>query len=223
MKLFRALQLTALLVAMPLQAQTGTGRIVGRVVDAQTGAGVANVTIEVSGTTLGALSGVDGRYVISAVPAGTVSLRAQSIGYAAKTVTDVRVVAGAAVEQVLTLESAAVQIEAIQVTAAAERGSVARALDQQRTATGIVNSVTAEQIARSPDGDAAAAMQRVSGVTVQDGKYIHVRGLGERYTTTSLNGARIPSPEPERRVVPLDMFPSGLLQSITTSKTFTPD
>ncbi|HSJ08836.1 MAG TPA: TonB-dependent receptor, partial [Longimicrobiales bacterium] len=169
------------------------------------------------------LSGVDGRYVISAVPAGTVSLRAQSIGYAAKTVTDVRVVAGAAVEQVLTLESAAVQIEAIQVTAAAERGSVARALDQQRTATGIVNSVTAEQIAKSPDGDAAAAMQRVSGVTVQDGKYIHVRGLGERYTTTSLNGARIPSPEPERRVVPLDMFPSGLLQSITTSKTFTPD
>src|SRR5690606_1673169 len=98
-----ALQLTALLAAMPLQAQTGTGRIVGRVVDAQTGAGVANVTIEVGGTTLGALSGVDGRYVISAVPGGTVTLRAQSIGYAAKTVTDVRVVAGGVVEQVLTL------------------------------------------------------------------------------------------------------------------------
>jgi hypothetical protein len=50
-----------------------------------------------------------------------------------------------------------------------------------------------------------------------------VRGLGERYTTSSLNGARVPSPEPERRVVPLDMFPAGLLQTITTSKTFTPD
>jgi hypothetical protein len=60
-------------------------------------------------------------------------------------------------------------------------------------------------------------------VTVQDGKYILVRGLGERYTTTSLNGARIPSPEPERKVVPLDLFPSGLLEAITTSKTFTPD
>jgi hypothetical protein len=58
---------------------------------------------------------------------------------------------------------------------------------------------------------------------VQDGKYIFVRGLGERYTTTSLNGARIPSPEPECKVVPLDLFPSGLLQTITTSKTFTPD
>jgi outer membrane receptor protein involved in Fe transport len=63
----------------------------------------------------------------------------------------------------------------------------------------------------------------VSGVTVQDGKYVFVRGLGERYTTTSLNGSRVPSPEPERRVVPLDLFPSNLLEDVTTSKTFTPD
>jgi TonB-dependent receptor len=58
---------------------------------------------------------------------------------------------------------------------------------------------------------------------VQEGKFVFVRGLGERYTTTSLNGARVPSPEPERKVVPLDLFPAGLLQNITTSKTFTPD
>ena len=76
---------------------------------------------------------------------------------------------------------------------------------------------------RSPDSDAAQAVQRVSGVTVQDGKYVTVRGLGERYTTTSLNGARIPSLEPEKKMVPLDLFPSSLLETITTSKTFTPD
>ena len=80
---------------------------------------------------------------------------------------------------------------------------------EQRNATGIVNSVTTEQIERSPDSDAAQAVQRVSGVTVQDGKYVFVRGLGERYTTASLNGARLPSPEPERKVVPLDLFPSA--------------
>ena len=83
--------------------------------------------------------------------------------------------------------------------------------------------MTAEQISKSPDSDAAQAVQRVSGVTVQDGRYVFVRGLGERYTVTQLNGARMPSPEPERRVVPLDLFPAGMLQSITTSKTFTPD
>ncbi len=86
---------------------------------------------------------------------------------------------------------------------------MSRALDEQRTSTGVVNAITAEQIARSPDGDAAQAMQRVSGVTVQDGKFVFVRGLGERYTVTDLNGARLPSPEPERKVVPLDLFPAG--------------
>src|SRR5690606_25701971 len=109
------------------------------------------------------------------------------------------------------------------VTAGDARGTVARALELQRNAASIASAVTAEQISRSPDGDAAAAVRRVSGVTVPDGKDVFVRGLGERYTTASLNGARIPSPEPERKVVPLDLFPSGLLETIMTSKTFTPD
>src|SRR5688572_1877193 len=199
------------------------GRIVGRVVDAQTGSGIVNVTIALVGGGLLTMSGVDGRYVLTAVPAGKVAIRAETIGYASKTITAVDVPAGQAVEQNISLEQAAVALAAIEVTAAAERGSVNRALDVQRTATSIVSAVTAEQIARSPDGDAAAAMQRVSGVTVQDGKFVFVRGLGERYTTTTLNGARVPSPEPERKTVPLDLVPTGLLQNITTSKTFTPD
>jgi len=222
MKLPYLVPLLVLLCSAPLQAQ-GTGRIVGRVIDAHTGAGLADVMVDVIGTTQGALSRADGRYLITDVPAGAVTLRAQSIGYADLVVATVRVTAGSVVEQTLTLEPAAVQIGAISVTAAAERGSVARALEQQRASTAIVSAITAEEIARSADGDAAAALQRVSGVTVQDGRYVQVRGLGERYTTTSLNGARIPSPEPERKVVPLDLFPSGLLQTITTSKTFTPD
>ncbi|HEX6134379.1 MAG TPA: TonB-dependent receptor [Longimicrobiales bacterium] len=215
---------TALLVLLcaPAAGQDA-GRIVGRVIDAQTGAGVSNVTVDVPEGEAGALSGVDGRYVLVNVPAGAVTVRARSIGYGTKAVTGVQVRPGGTVEQDIVLESAAVELMAIEVTAAAERGSVVRALDQQRSAASIVSAVTAEQISRSPDGDAAAAMQRISGVTVQDGKYVFVRGLGERYTTTSLNGARIPSPEPERKVVPLDLFPSGLLQTITTSKTFTPD
>jgi hypothetical protein len=211
-----------LLLPIGLAAQE-SGRIVGRVVDSRTGDGIANATVEVVAAGVGTLSGVDGRFIIGAVPAGTAAVRVQSIGYGTKTVTNVIVRPGTVVEQNLTLDPAAVELMAIEVSAAAERGSVTRALDQQRNAGSILNSITAEQMSRSPDGDAAAALQRVSGVTVQDGRYVFVRGLGERYTTTSLNGARIPSPEPERKVVPLDLFPSGLLQTITTSKTFTPD
>lgn len=199
------------------------GRITGRVVDAASGAGLPEVTLRVVGTSLVASSGVDGRFVLANVPAGTAAIQARRIGFAAKTVTGIQVVSGRTGEQSISLTAATVLLDAVTVSATTERGSVNDALDRQRTAAGVVNSVTAEQISRSPDGDAAQAVKRVSGVTVQDGKYVFVRGLGERYTTSSLNGARVPSPEPERRVVPLDMFPAGLLQTITTSKTFTPD
>lgn len=205
------------------QVVAGSGRIVGRVVDANSGAGISDVQVRVEGTTLGALSGVDGRFTIMGVPAGSTSLLVRRIGFQAKTVTGIAVGAGRAVEQNVSLTPATVQLAAVSVSASAERGTVSQALNAQRNATGIVTAITAEQISRSPDSDAAAAVQRVSGVTVQDGRYVQVRGLGERYTATSLNGARLPSPEPERKVVPLDLFPSGLLQSVTTLKTFTPD
>ena len=200
-----------------------TGRIVGRVIDATSGAGLVGVGVQVVGTAVGAQSGVDGRFNITNVPAGAVSLRAQRIGFQPKVITGLQLPAGQSLEQNVSLATAQVQLEAVTVTANAEKGTVNEALDMQRNATGVVNFITTEQIQRSPDSDAAQAVQRVSGVTVQDGRYVVVRGLGERYTTTSLNGARIPSPEPERRVVPLDLFPSNLLQSVTTSKTFTPD
>lgn len=205
------------------QAAPTTGRIVGRVLDAANGSGLAAAGIQVVGTTIGAQSGVDGRFTIVGVPAGTVTLTVRRIGYAPKTITGIFLEAGKTVEQDVTLAEASLQIAAQVVTASAERGSVNEALDAQKNSVNVVSSVTAEQIAKSPDGDAAQAVGRVSGVSVQDGKYVFVRGLGDRYTQTSLNGARIPSPEPEKKQVPLDLFPTGLLQTITTIKTFTPD
>ncbi|MEI2719355.1 MAG: TonB-dependent receptor [Gemmatimonadales bacterium] len=211
-----------LLLPAGLSAQ-GTGRIVGRIVDADGSIPLGGARIAIVGTPRMAQSAVDGRYSLTNVPAGTVSLRITNIGYAPKTITEVAVTDGGVTTLDITLSAQAVQLTEITVTAAAERGSVSAALDEQRTAVGIVNAISSEQIARSPDGDAAAAVQRVSGATVQDGKYVFVRGLGDRYTQASLNGARIPSPEPEKKVVPLDLFPSSLLEGITTSKTFTPD
>ena len=204
-------------------ADAPAGRITGRIVDAKSGQGIAAAGVQVVGTTIGAQSGVDGRYTIARVPAGTVTLQVRRIGYGPKTVTGILVPANGSLEQDITLTSAELQLAAVSVTATKEKGTVNEALNQQKNATNAVNAITAEQIARSPDSDAAQAAQRVSGVTVQDGKYLQVRGLSERYTTASLNGARIPSPEPERKVVPLDLFPANLLQDVTTTKTFTPD
>ena len=201
----------------------GNGRIIGKVLDARTGHGLSDVAIQIVGTTTGTNSGLDGRYSLGKVSAGTVTLHIRRLGFGPKTLTGIMLDAGATIEQDISLDPVTVSLATQVVTASVERGSVNAALDKQRTATGVVNSVTREQISRSPDSDAAQAVQRVSGVTVQDGKYVFVRGLGERYTTTSLNGARIPSPEPERKVVPLDLFPASLIQTVTTSKNFTAD
>ncbi|MGE0441351.1 MAG: carboxypeptidase regulatory-like domain-containing protein [Gemmatimonadales bacterium] len=213
--------MAATLMAGSAAAQTG--RIVGRVVDGETGQPVAGAILSVVGAQARAQSGVDGRYVLADVPAGPQSVRVTFIGYTAKTVSGVKVPDGGTVQQDLSLTHSVIEIAELKVTAELEKGSVAAALDEQRSAVGVTNTTTAEQIDKSPDSDAAQAVQRVSGVTVNDGKYVFVRGLGERYTTTSLNGARVPSPEPEKKVVPLDLFPSGLLDAITVSKTFTPD
>lgn len=210
-------------IGVPLEAQAPTGRIVGQVLDAQSGRPLPGTRIEVEGTAVGTLAGLEGRFVLQNVPAGNVAVRAQMLGYAPKTITGVTVQGGASSQLDITLDPAALVLQGITVTAEQERGSVVSALNEQRTSVGVVNAIGAEQISRSPDGDAADAVKRVSGVTVQDGKFVFVRGLGERYTTSSLNGARIPSPEPERKVVPLDLFPTGLIQTISTAKTFTPD
>ena len=217
-KLLASVLATAML-SVPLIAQ---GRIVGKVLDVN-GNGLSDAGIQVVGTSVGTMSGVEGRYAINNVPEGTVTITVRRIGYTPKTITGIFVVKGQTVQQDITLPAANVMLSAQVVTAQAERGSVNEALDKQRTSTNVVSGITSEQISKSPDGDAAQAVGRVSGVSVQDGKYIFVRGLGDRYTQASLNGARIPSPEPEKKVVPLDMFPTGLLQTITTIKTFTPD
>lgn len=219
---------TLFLLGLTLPAIAGaqaptTGRIVGRILDAASGAGLSDAGVQVVGTPIGTMSGVDGRFTIANVPAGTVTIMVRRIGYAPKTITGIYLEAGRTLPQDVSLAQASVQLTAQVVTAESERGSVNEALDQQRNSVNVVSSITAEQIAKSPDGDAAQAVGRVSGVSVMDGKYVFVRGLGDRYTQTSLNGARIPSPEPEKKVVPLDLFPTGLLQSITTVKTFTPD
>ncbi len=216
------LTLAPLAPLAPLGAQAEMGRIVGRVITTD-GAALGGVVLELVGTALRTESAVDGRYVLAGVPAGAASVRARYIGYLPKLVRGIEVPAGGTATQDIAMQVQVVELEELAVTAEAERGSVARAIEEQRYAPNVVSSITREQISKSPDSDAGQVVQRVSGVTVQDGKYVSVRGLGERYTTTSLNGARIPSPEPEKKIVPLDLFPAALLEGITTSKTFTPD
>lgn len=227
---FGTLALLVAPIAMHAQTDTTTrtfGRLTGRIVDSASGAAIPLAIIQVVGVdSMNVRSGVDGRYTFRRAPTGPLTLQIRMMGYQPKQLTGMFLHDGESMEQDISMSaisSSGIELKAVSVDVAKEKGSVSAALDRQRTAVGVTNSVTAEQIAKSPDGDAAQAARRISGATVQDGKFLSVRGLGDRYTISALNGARVPSPEPEKRVVPLDMFPAGLIQSITTSKTFTPD
>src|SRR5215211_4868170 len=150
------------------------GRITGRIVDSKTGSGITEATVLIDGSALAARSVIDGRFTIAQVPSGTVDLLIRRIGYTPKRVTGINIRAGEMIEENVSLDAASVDLGTTIVSASAERGTVNEALDLQRTATAIVNSVTAEQITKNGDGDAAQAIKRVSGITLQNGRYVFV-------------------------------------------------
>lgn len=207
----------------PAPAQEASGRIVGRVVDAASGAPISTVHVSVDGMPRSALSDLNGRFHLDGVLAGSHSVHARLLGYAPKIVTDVTVRADETTPLDISLDATAIELEAISITANLEAGATSLLLDEQRRSIAMVDAVGSQEISKSPDSDAAEVAARVSGVTVSEGKYVFIRGLGERYSQTSLNGGPLPSPEPEKEVVPLDLFPSDFLESLTTQKTYTPD
>lgn len=209
---------------MSLLAQSpSVGRVAGKVLDSQTGQVVVGAVLEVTGASTPARANADGRFLVSRVPVGTVVVTARALGYAVKRVDGVVVRAGDATDVTVFMTKAALTLSGVTVVGDRNTGTVNRLLDEQRASRNILSGISREQIDKSPDSDAGQAIARVSSVTVTNNKFVSVRGLGERYTTTALNGARVPSPEPEKRDVPLDVFPSGLLEAVTTSKTFTAD
>src|SRR5262249_19023955 len=93
----------------------------------------------------------------------------------------------------------------------------------RKKATAVGDAVSAEQVRKSPDKDAAEVLKRVTGLSVAGGRFVYVRGLGERYSSTELDGVRIASPEQNKRVVPLDLIPANLIDNIVIQKTYTAD
>lgn len=119
-------------------------------------------------------------------------------------------------------ENQETELEEVVVTGSRLQGSAQAVLDERKDQAFVADILGAEQISRTGDSDAASALRRVTGLTLVDGKYIYIRGLGERYSSTLLNGATVPSPDPTRSVLPLDLFPSGIIESLNVQKSYSP-
>lgn len=210
------------ITASSLFAQEATGRVAGRIVESDGVTPIAGAQVFVLSSSAGAITGDDGRFVIARAPLGSQTVRASMLGYADRE-SVVVVSAEAPVNLTLTLETSVVELAGLTVAAQRRAGS-AVALDAERRSASIVqDAIGREQIERSADGDAAAVASRTPGVTVVGGKYVYVRGLGERYGNATLNGSPLATPEPDRRTVPLDLIPARFLESVVTAKTYSPD
>jgi TonB-dependent receptor len=218
------LLLTLLLVLGVAGVAGAQGTIVGQVTDAQVGNALPGAQVRVVGTRLEAIADRQGLYRIPRVPPGEHTLEAAHLGFDTGTAT-VTVVAGSAATARFALKLAGFEEEVV-VTAPILEGQ-AKALSQQQNAVNIINVVSADQIGAFPDPNAAEAVQRVPGVTIErdqgEGRYVLVRGTEARLNSMMINGERIPSPEGDIRSVALDVIPADLLESIEVSKALTPD
>jgi outer membrane receptor protein involved in Fe transport len=213
-----------LLCGAVLAAQTASqGVVAGTVFEAQTGRPLPNVKITIEGRAAAFVSDTAGKFQF-ALPPGTYKLKFELDNYAPSEVSDVSVVADEAVDAsaVLSNKSIVTTVDVVEkITAAAS--SAEAALVERKLAAVVSDSISKEEISGGTASDAAGAVQKVTGVSIVDNGYVYVRGLGERYSSTMLNGAMIPTTEPEKRVVPLDLFPAQLIESVRILKTYTPD
>ncbi|MES2767392.1 MAG: TonB-dependent receptor [Bacteroidota bacterium] len=211
-----------LTVVPPAFAQE-VGTIQGKVTDAETGELMRGATVAVEGTKKGAYSDVKGTFTVKNVPPGTYTLKISYVGYDTRTISGITVVTGKTTTQNVSLNPEAQTTEEVIVTGTRSNNNQDAMLQKQKNAAQVSNSISQEEIAKLPDANAGQALQRVSGVTLVDNKFIYVRGVSERYNNTTLNGAMMTSTEPDKKAFSFDMFPAEFLENATVTKSFTPD
>lgn len=216
--------ITVLFVIISVSVFAQTGKISGKVSDKKTGETLIGVTVRVTGTTKGASTDVEGRYVISALTPGKYTIEASYIGYITKQITEVEVKDGnSTVIDLVMDESNLNRLNDVVITATAKQESVNTLYARQKNSASISDGISADQIRRSPDRSTADVLKRVSGTTVQDNKFIIVRGLSDRYNQSTLNNAVLPSTEPDRKAFSFDLIPSNMIDNVVINKTASPD
>jgi len=181
----------------------------------------AVVLVKVNESLMKAESDANGMVLLRGVPAGERDVSVTRKGYTAKNLVKVRFLSGKKWSEEVTLDRRIAVGKTM--TVQKPRATTSENMMAQRQNSALVmEGVSAEQIAKSTDADAGAIAKRVTGTSVVGGKYVFVRGLGERYTNMTMNGLPVPSPEKDKRVVPQDLFPASILESFAIYKTFSP-
>ena len=216
--------MTIYLVTLAGLLVSQTGKITGKIIDSKTGETLPGATVLIEGTTKGASADFDGLFSINNAPIGKVNLVISYVSYDTKRLVDVNVIANDVTNVNIGLNTATSQeLTEVVVQAEVNKENTVALVMQQKNNASVSDGVSAESIKRTPDKNTSDVLKRVSGATVQDDKFVIVRGLNDRYNTSYLNGAPLPSTESDRKAFSFDIFPSSMLDNLVIYKTARPD
>lgn len=213
--------LTFVILSTAAFAQKGTIR--GTVIEDATGEPLFSVTVLIAGTTTGTITDFDGKFSLHVEP-GTYDVQISFVSFRTITISDVQVKSGdAVVIEPIRMQEAVEELEAVVVTADVVKSTEAGLLTVKKKSPNMMDGISSANFQKIGDSNAAGAVKRVTGVSVEGGKYVYVRGLGDRYTKTTLNNTDIPGLDPDRNSLQIDIFPTSLLNNMIILKTATAD
>ncbi len=214
--------LLSLLVLAVFTSYAQQGFLRGKIIDAETGEALIGATVSEQGTSNGAVADFNGNYSLNLAP-GSHTVVFQFVSYQPKSVSEIEIKADQTTTIDIALSSDVTELEGVTITATQTRDTESALLTLQRKSANLMDGISTQTFRKVGDSDLGSAVKRVTGVSVQGGKYVYVRGLGDRYTKTTLNGMSIPGLDPDNNSVQIDLFPTNTIENVIVYKTFTPD
>ncbi len=191
------------------------GLVSGQLNDGEFNEPMAFASVLVKGTTTGVTTDFDGQYLLE-LEQGTYTLVFSYVGYSIVEITEVDVRANE--ETIVNTTLFPNSLDTVVITTTARQNTETAILSLQKESATLLDGLSIESIKKAGAGDVAGAVKNVPGVSVEGGKYIYVRGLGDRYTKTMLNGMDIPGLDPDRNSLQLDIFPTNILDNLLVVK-----
>lgn len=192
--------------------------IKGRIQDKKSGEPLTGAAILIEGTSSGTTADIDGNYEIKVQP-GKYNLIVSYVSYKTQKLTGIMVVAGSPTILNIEMEEASMELESVQVVGKAKTDTDLSLLRNVKSALQVVSGISSQQISKTLDRDASEVVKRVPGVTIQDNRFIVVRGLNQRYNNVWLNNAATPSSETDVKAFSFDAIPSNMIDNILIFKT----
>lgn len=198
--------------------------ISGSVVDDSNGGALPGVNVIIRQLKLSTTSDSDGKFVFRNMASGSYEVEFSYLGYVSKSISDVITKNNEITYLNTTLSESKNELKEVVITRTkAKTESVKSLLVAQKNSITVSDGISAETMKRTPDKTTSDVLKRVSGVSVQDNKFVVIRGLNDRYNAALLNGAPLPSSESDRKAFSFDIFPANMLDNLIITKTASPD